>query len=126
MKVKLIKNKVDNSGDFKLMNYDLSGRLQLNKSFYVFGVRVESEGTYFYIYDDFYLFPVPSQMFEIIENDIPAQWKITRQQGAIFLCPELFNEPYFFNRFSDHDKELSGKFKVLAAEMYPDFEYEEW
>lgn len=126
MRVKLIKNKVVSTENAKVINSDLSESLKVGMSFYVFAIEVSSEATYFYIFDDYYLFPVPSVMFDIIDNDMPSQWKIVRRDESLYICPELFNEPYFYDRFSDHDKELSDKFKIIAAEMYPEYEYKEW
>ena len=126
MKVKLIKNKVNSDKDFIMMNSDTSKLLKIGQNYYVFAISIESEGVYFYLFDDFYLFPVPYQMFEIVESDIPVQWKITNQDGTIFLCHDLFNEPYFYDKFSDHDISLVEKFKSLASEMYPQLKYAKW
>ena len=126
MKVRVIKNKMDANKDIIMMNSDTSELLEIGQNYYVFAISIESEGVYFYLFDDFYLFPVPSQMFEIVESDIPVQWKITNQDGTIFLCPDLFNEPYFYDKFSDHDISLVEKFKSLASEMYPQLKYAKW
>jgi hypothetical protein len=125
MKVKLIKNRLDNLINKKLINYDLS-ELPINEFYFVFAINIHEEGIYFYIYSDYYLFPAPSQMFEIISNDIPPQWKVIMQDDTLFIGPDLFYEPFFFDRFSNHDEYLIEKFRLLSNEMYPDFVYKKW
>ena len=126
MKIKTIKTKVANNRKIKYINNDLSDYLQIDMYFHVFAIEIKRELIYYYIYHEYYLLPVPSIMFEIIESYLPVQLKILEVEDSLFICPELFFEPFFYDRISDHEVDLELKFKNLAYEMYPDFKAEFW
>jgi hypothetical protein len=113
MKIKCVKTFTDNP-DKSIMNYDIGEYLSIGNVFWVYGMRVSTNVTYFYIFQDEYLVEIPSVMFEILDDNVPREWKIkVWSNNEITLWPPLFYEDSFFENFAEWEQKERQMFETL-------------
>jgi hypothetical protein len=112
MKVKCKINKIPNTKDY-IYNHDMSDIMKPGDIFVVYGMKFYPQITYVFIYIGNHLVLAPLSFFEIIEDKIIIDWKISIENNIISFYPDLFYENYFFDRMSDYDKDARVKFEEL-------------
>ena len=104
MKVECIKTSIDYP-DRSIMNCDIEGYLSVGNIFWVYGMRFSKNVTYFYIFHGEHLLEIPSELFKIVDDGVPREWKIKiRSNNEITLWPYLFYEEGFLENFAEMEK----------------------
>lgn len=113
MKIKCVKTSID-APNKCIINGDMEGYLSINSIFWVYGMRFLRHVTYFYIFDDEHLVEIPLELFEVIDNTVPREWKLKIwSKEEITLWPNLFYEDGFLENFAEREKKERGMFEAL-------------
>lgn len=113
MKIRCVKTSIDKS-DRSIINCDMEGYLSVGSIFCVYGMRFLKNVTYFYIFNNEHLIEIPLELFEVIDNHVPGEWKIKIwMSNEITLWPSLFYEDDFLENFSERETKARKKFEAL-------------
>ncbi len=119
MRVKVQKNKSSND---KMINANMETYLKPNEEYLVLGLYIDKE-PYVYIYEDGHLFPVPLDLFEIIDNRISKYWIIKNyKDGSIVIQPKEFFRDFFHDDLLEGNEQSVKVFNRIKNEMEKEFD----
>lgn len=99
MIVDCTQNKIVDSG---MINSNMSQFIEIGDRFKVYGIGTNKTGVYYLIFvQNRHLVEVPSNLFEITDNQIDPNWCVTIDSENCNIRHEIFNQPFFFDNFSD-------------------------
>lgn len=117
MKVKCIKTFI-NPPNREIINSDMRGFIEINTIFIVYGIRLTTSTTYFYIFNGNHLIEVPMHLFELIDDEVPSGLIYQMSgDGSSTLWPRIFYQKYFLENFSEYETEEREIFDKLRKEM---------
>lgn len=117
MRIKCVKTSIDDPKN-NITNSNLKEYLLIGTLFWVYGITFFQGVTYVYIFNGEHLFEVPLEMFSVIDDKVPDNWRIKiKDYGAVTLWPELFYESMFLENFAEREPKEREIFKELMAEI---------
>ena len=98
-----------------VVNKDLREYLKEGADYFVYGIRVAEESSYFMLFDDGHLIEAPSKMFKIIDGEVSPLWIVKNDEtNGMTFWPKLFYEDNFFENFSEWEEKERNAFEVLS------------
>ena len=116
MVVKCTKTHIEGAS-LNIVNANMEDALQLGDIYTVYGLSIEHENIYYEIfYDERHLMSVPSSLFTIVDDHVPACWRVGFSPlGDLTLYPKLFYQEDFWENFSEFEEKERKQFEALRV-----------